>query len=58
MHIRMVVCLSPVETLTKEVFALSEKINLDMLCQSLLEMFLNDVTLIVVDKVINVDADM
>ena len=54
----MVVGVSPVETLTQEVFTLSEEIDLDMLCQGLLKVFLNNVTLRVVDEVINVDADM
>ena len=54
----MVVGVSPVETLTKEVFTLSEEIDLDMLCQGLLKVFLNNVTLRVVDEVINVDANM
>ena len=53
----MVVGVSSAETLTKEVFALSEEINLDMLCQGF-EVFFDNVTLRVVDKVMNVDANM
>ena len=54
----MVVGVSSAETLTKEIFALSEEINLDMLCQGLFEVFFDNVTLRVVDKVMNVDANM
>ena len=54
----MVVGVSPVETLTKEVFTLSKEINLNMLCQGLFEVFLDNLTLRVVEEVINVDDNM
>ena len=58
MYIQMIVGVSPVETLTKEVFTLSKEINFDVSYQGLFKVFLDNIILWVVDKVINIDANM